>query len=117
MIAEQVFEPTHNFMLTLLKGLGQVYQEQEQYAFAELTFKQLLEIVEQRGDQHPLRVSLLYQQIGLMCILQGRTEEGRQYIERSTSLVRGDTFSRSPQKDSLSFLQEAMMDGSRKKEI
>jgi tetratricopeptide (TPR) repeat protein len=117
MIAEQVFEPTHNFMLTLLKGLGLVYQEQEQYAFAELTFKQLLEIVEQRDDQHPLRVSLLYQQIGLTCILQGKTEEGRQYIERSTSLVGGDIASHSPQKDSLSFLQEAMMDGSRKKEI
>lgn len=117
MIAEQVLEPTHSFMLTLLKGLGHLYQAQEQYAFAELTFKRLLEICEQRGDQDAFRMSLLYQQIGLMCLLQEKTEEGRWYLERCSPLEQGDMRTPSSSKDSLSFLQEAMMDQSREKEI
>lgn len=119
MIAEQVFEPTHDLILTLLKGLGHIYWEQNQYAFAELTFKQILEICERRDDQNPLQIHILQQQIGLMCMLQGKAEEGREYLERVSPFGSGETRPHLPanSKDSLSFLQEAMMEQARKKEI
>jgi len=119
MIAEQVLEPVHNFMLMLLRGLGYLYQEQKQYAFAELTFKRLLQICEQRGDQDELHMRLLYQQVALMCLMQDKREEGERYLERMWSGEKGETgASPAPAaKDALSFLQDAMMDQSRRVEI